>query len=154
MTPIPKAATTFVTCIALAALGAGCGGSSNNFKSDVQRQLTDLSRLEMDIGNVLQGASGKNNSQLEVAFSGLAQRAGSQVGQLAKLKPDPKSASSLAALQSDLAKVEQDLGGIAASARANSAAAAKSATETLIADATALKATSDTLKSNLASKGG
>lgn len=146
-------ATMLSSCVALAACVAGCGGGGSNFKGDYQKQLPVLSQLARDIGNALQSASGKNNSQLEVEFSALAGRAGAESGRLAKLKPDSRSGSSFGAVQGDLAKVGQDLGGIAASARANSASAAKSATETLIADATSLKAASDQLKSDLAIKG-
>lgn len=136
-------------CAALAVPAAGCGGGGSNFKSDYQKQRPALNQLGTDIGNALQTANGKSDSQLEVQFTGLAARAGSALGQLAKLKPDSKSSTSFSAVQSDLAKVQQDLGGIAASARANSASAAKSATETLIADASTLKGAGAQLKSDL-----
>jgi len=136
-------------CAALATSGAGCGGSGSNFKADYQKERPALTRLGTDVLSALQSASGKSNSQIESEFASLSQRSSATLSRLNKLKPDSKSSASFSSLQSSMSKVQQDLGGIAASARASDAKAAKSETQTLVADATTLQDASQQLKSDL-----
>ncbi|GAC1436649.1 MAG: hypothetical protein NVSMB51_08490 [Solirubrobacteraceae bacterium] len=142
--------TSFATVgTALALAIAGCGGGSGGFKGDYQQQRATLNKLGSDIANALQSANGKTDSQIEAEFNDLARRAGQDLGKLRSLKPENKYRSNFALVTTGLAKIQQDLAGLARSAHAHSASTAKATTETLVSDATTLKSAAEQLKSDL-----
>jgi hypothetical protein len=137
------------SCVVLALLASGCGGSGEHFKRDYAAEQPELTRLGTDIGNALQGARGRSDAQLESQFTDLAQRTGEALKKLQAIKAPRKDAVLFDTVEGGLRKVQQDLGAVAAAARADSAGAAQSATTALIADATAVKGAGDQLKHDL-----
>jgi hypothetical protein len=139
---IAISAATLVT-LALAGCGGSSGPSLSAFKSGFSADKTQFRKLGTDLASAVTGAQQKTDDQLATELSALAARAKQQASQLSKLKPPSKYKTELNNLVSAFNAVGSDLTSIATAATKHDAAAAGSATKTLIKDAAKVK-TADT----------
>jgi hypothetical protein len=151
---LPMRAVASAVVIAALAL-VGCGSSSpaqpsvSAFKSGFQAEKAAFRQLGFDLQKTITGAKAKTDAQLATEISALSGRASQQAAQLAKLKPPAKFKASLTQLVGGFTAVSRDLTSIAAAAVKHSGAAAKTATESLLADATKVKTADDAITKGL-----
>jgi hypothetical protein len=144
-----------VSCAAtVAALAlAGCGGSSgpslSTFKSGFSADKTQFRKLGTDLAAAITGASKKTDAQLATELGALSARAKQQATQLSKLDPPSKYKTELADLVSAFNAVGSDLTNISTAAAKHDAAAAGSATKTLIKDAAKVKSADTSVSKGL-----
>jgi hypothetical protein len=157
--------------VALVALAvAGCGGDSKKddeaataakakaaaaaaFKTGAKAATAETTKIGDDLGTAIQGADKETDAALAATFTGLASRARGVVADLNALETPQASRAEVTALVGALGTGAQDLDAIATAARANDAASARSATETLIKDSPAIKAAKDALDTELKNTG-
>src|SRR4051812_40563157 len=115
---------------------AGCGGGddSNQFRKDYNAVVRQYSSLPTEIGNAARGASASSDKQLEAEFSDLAERLSGEVRKLRKLDPPDEAKDEYDAFVNGLAKVDADLSGIAAGAKAHSSKRTGRAADALVQD--------------------
>jgi hypothetical protein len=144
------------SAVVIAALAlAGCGSSSpaqpslSAFKSGFQAEKAAFRQLGLDLQKTITGAKAKTDAQLATEIRVLSGRASQQASQLAKLKPPAKFKTSLTRLVAGFRAVSTDLTSIATAAVKHNGTAAKSATETLLADAAKVKTADDAITTGL-----
>ena len=134
---------------------AGCGSSSptqpsvSAFRSGFRAEKAAFRQLGLDLQKTITGAKVKTDAELATEISALSRRASQQAAQLEKLNPPAKFKTSLARLVTGFRAVSTDLTSIAAAAVKHSGAAAKTATETLLADAAKVKTADDAITKGL-----
>ncbi len=144
------------SAVVIAALAlAGCGSSSpappsaSTFKSGFRTEKTAFRQLGLDLQHAITGAKAKTDAQLATELSALSGRAAQQASRLAKLNPPAKFTTSLMQLTGGFQAVSADLKLIAAAAVKHDGGAAKTATETLLADAAKVKTADDAITKGL-----
>ncbi len=141
------ASALVITALAL----AGCGSSSPSqpsldaFKSGFRTEKTSFRQLGLDLQQTITGAKAKTDARLAIELGALSGRASQQASRLTKLKPPAKFKVSLTQLVAGFHAVSADLKLIAAAAVRHDRASAKTATETLLADAVKVKTADDAL---------
>ena len=139
--------------VTLALALTGCGGSSapslSAFKGHFKSDKASFRQLGLDLQKAITGAQAKTDAQLASEIGALAGRASAQASRLAALRPPDKFKASLTALVTGFKAVSGDLRSIAAAAVKHDAATAKTATKTLLADATQVKTADDTITKGL-----
>lgn len=134
---------------------AGCGSSSpaqpslSAFKSGFRSEKAAFRQLGLDLQKTITGAKAKSDAQLATELGALSGRASQQASQLARLMPPAKYKTSLRQLVGGFRAVSADLKSIAAAAVKHNGAAARTATETLLADAAKVKTADDALTKGL-----
>lgn len=147
-------AVASATVIAALAL-AGCGSSSpaqpslSVFKSGFRSEKVVFRQLGLDLQRTIVGAKAKTDTQLATEIGALSGRTSQQASRLAKLKPPAKFKTPLQQMVGGFRAVSADLKLIATAAVKHDGAAAKSATETLLADSAKVKSADDALTKGL-----
>ncbi len=119
---------------ALALSSAACGEDENNaFKEDYNAAVKPLSELNTDIGNSIGGAAGKSNDAIAKEFQQLADKAQETRDNLAELEPPEDAKSSFDELLSSLEQGTDDLRAVATAAKEGDPAAARQASQDLVA---------------------
>ena len=133
-----------VAAVLLAAILAGCGGSSgpslSAFKSGFRAEKKAFHSLGVDLQQAIATAQNKTDAQLATEIGALATRARQQASSLGRLNPPSRYRTSLKRLEAGFNAVAGDLQQIAAAATQHNASAARSATLALIQDAGKVKA--------------
>jgi TolA-binding protein len=141
------------TVIVLALVLAGCGGSSSPslsaFKSGFAANKQSFHSLGVDLQHAIATAQTKTDAQLASEIGSLATRAKQQAASLSKLNPPPRYKADLQKLESGFRSVASDLGQIATAATKHDATTARSATLSLIHDASVVKAGDTAISSGL-----
>jgi hypothetical protein len=135
--------------LTLAACGGSSGPSQSSFRSAFAANKTALTALGNDVGSDVTHARGQTDLSLASQFSALATRATAEVATLRALKAPDKFKAPLGTLADGVAKAADDIHSIAAAANAHDATAAKTATESLVLDATAVKSADNALSAQL-----
>ncbi|GAC1571961.1 MAG: hypothetical protein NVS3B18_05210 [Candidatus Dormibacteria bacterium] len=134
---------------------AGCGSSSpaqpslSTFRSGFQAEKTSFRRLGLDLQKTITGAKAKTDAQLATEIGALSGRASGQASRLSRLDPTARFKPSLQSLVSGFRAVAADLQLIQRAATKHDGAAAKAATETLLADAAKVKTADDAITKGL-----
>jgi hypothetical protein len=148
---LPKRTASVAASLALVL--AGCGSSAapslSSFKHGFAASKAKFAKLGSDLGTTIEKAGAKTDVQLAAELDRLAARAKTQAAALRKLDPPAKFKSELTQLSSGLDSVSTDLRSIAGAANAHNATQAKSATKTLLGDATKVKAADTALTKQL-----
>jgi hypothetical protein len=111
-----------------------CGEDEDNaFKEDYNAAVKPLSELSADIGSSISGAAGKSNDAIAKEFQRLATKAQQARDNLAELEPPEDAKDSFDELLSSLQKGTEDLRAVATAAREGDPAAARQASEDLVA---------------------
>jgi hypothetical protein len=127
------AAMLALACLLGVAFSA-CGEDENNaFKEDYNAAVKPLSELNADIGNSIRGAAGKSNDAIAKEFQRLAAKAQRARDNLADLEPPEDANDSFETLLSSLQQGTDDLRAVATAARKGDPAAARQASEDLLA---------------------
>jgi hypothetical protein len=133
MTWTRPAAIAALAC-ALALSPAACGEDEDNqFKEDYNAAVKPLSELNMDIGNSIGGAAGKSNDAIAKEFERLAAKAQETRDNLAELEPPEDAKQSFDELLSSLKQGTDDLRAVAQAAKEGDPAAAREASQDLVA---------------------
>lgn len=145
----------FAACAAMAV--AGCGGSSSSdttaqFKSGYNAMRTPLNQTGQAIATELTKAPKQTDAQVQSSFQSLAQRFGSQVSQLGKLKPPANVQNQWNKVIHAASTIEADLVAVATAARTHNAKLAQSAGASLAKNAEALTAAVAPIKAKLGLK--
>jgi hypothetical protein len=147
---------TVASALVIAALAlAGCGSSSpgqpslSAFKSGFQAEKAAFRQLGLDLQKTITGAKAKTDAELATEIGALSGRASQQASQLAKLNPPAKFKTSLTHLVAGFRSVSTDLTSISTAAVKHNGPAAKTATETLLADAAKVKTADDAITKGL-----
>ena len=139
--------------ITLALIVAGCGGSSapslSVYKTSFKQNKVTFRQLGLDLQKAITGAQAKTDAQLATEIGALATRASQQASAIAKLNPPAKYTADNQKLTAAFRSVAADLHKISAAAVKHDAATAKTATETLLADAAKVKASDDAITKGL-----
>jgi methyl-accepting chemotaxis protein len=139
MTWTRPAAITALAC-ALALPAAACGEDEDNqFKEDYNAAVRPLSELNDDIGNSIGGAAGKSNDAIAKEFERLATKAQETRDNLADLEPPEDAKESFDELLSSLEQGTDDLRAVAQAAKDGDPAAAREASQDLIASGQAVQ---------------
>jgi hypothetical protein len=130
--------TRLAAMLSLACLASGtviaCGEDENNdFKEDYNAAVKPLSELNADIGSSITGAAGKSNDAIAKEFQRLATKAQQTRDNLAELEPPEDAKGSFDELLSSLQQGTDDLRAVATAAKKGDPAAARQASEDLIA---------------------
>ena len=113
---------------------AACGEDEDNaFKEDYNAAVKPLSELNADIGSSIGGAAGESNDAIATKFDQLADKAQQARNNLAELEPPEDAKESFDELLSSLQKGTDDLRAVATAAKDGDPAAARQATEDLVA---------------------
>jgi hypothetical protein len=119
---------------ALSVSAAACGEDENNaFKEDYNTAVKPLSELNADIGSSISGAGGKSNDAIAKEFQQLADKAQEARDNLADLEPPEDAKESFDELLSSLQKGTDDLRAVATAAKEGDPAAARQASQDLVA---------------------
>lgn len=147
-------AVSFVSVLAALAVLSGCGSSdaTAKFKSGYNSLRGPLNQTGAQIAAEINQAPKQTDAQVEQAFRGLAQRFGSQVIELQKLKPPANVAADWENVLGAASRVETDLDAIASAAATHSASAAGRAANSLVKDAQVLSTAANPVKSKLGLK--
>jgi dsDNA-specific endonuclease/ATPase MutS2 len=133
MTWTRLAATIAVACVVPLAVVA-CGESENEeFKEDYNAAVEPLRELSEDIGSSIGGAAGKSNDQIAKEFEKLADKAQETRDNLSELEPPDDANESFDKLLASLKQGIDDLRAVAQAAKDGDPAAARQASEDLIA---------------------
>jgi hypothetical protein len=124
---------------AVALIGAGCGGgsdqpSASDAQSDYSSVRAQITGLGDSIGTAINGASRETDAQLADAFAQLNDRGQAAVARLQALEVPDDLKDERQALGDALGEGTGDLADIARAARASDPAAASAAVRQLIAD--------------------
>jgi hypothetical protein len=111
-----------------------CGEDEDNaFKEDYNAAVKPLSELSADIGSSISDAAGKPNDAIAKEFQRLATKAQQARDNLAELEAPEDAKDPFDELLSSLQKGADDLRAVATAAREGDPAAARQASEALIA---------------------
>ena len=139
--------------ITLALAVAGCGASSppslSAFKADFKTNKASFRQLALDLQKAITGARAKTDAQLATEIGALASRASAQASAIAKLNPPAKYKIDAHHLAAGFRAVATDLSAISHAAVKHDAAAAKTATVTLLHDAAKVKTSDDAITKGL-----
>ncbi|MGI8413781.1 MAG: hypothetical protein ACR2QA_15095 [Solirubrobacteraceae bacterium] len=139
--------------ILVAVVIAGCGGSSapslSAFKRGFVTDRAQFRSLGTDVGTTLQQAPTKTDTEIATGFGALATRATQQAAQLRQLKAPAAYKPALDQLVAGFDAVASDLHMISGAGTAHNVQGAKTATATLIHDATKVKAADTSLSAKL-----
>ena len=131
-----------------AVVAGGCGGGddSADFRKDYNAIVREYSSLPTEVGNAVRGASARSDRELEAEFRNLADRLSAEVAKLRKLDPPDDARDEYDTYVDGLAKVEQDLSGIARAANAHSSKETTKAATALVEDSRAVAEAETALK--------
>ena len=143
------ALVAFGLALTVAACGGSSGPSESSFKTAYAASKTQLTALGNDVGNDVNNAKGQTDASLAAQFTALSTRATAEVAALKALKTPAKYQAPLTTLEDALASTAGDIHSIASAANAHDANGAKTATESLLLDAKAVKGADNALSSEL-----
>lgn len=149
MTTRTMASAATLLTIAIAGCGASNGPSLSAFKTGFAADKAKFRKLGLDLQREIAGANAKSDAQLATEIGALAARAKQQAAQLSKLNPPAKHKTNLDKLAVGFKAVAADLKQISAAASKHDAAAARAATQRLVAHAAQVKASDDALTAAL-----
>lgn len=131
---------------------AACGDEDTaDFVRDSNRVTSEISAIGRDIGTAVSGAGDQTDAELERQFAALAGRVGDVRTRLDDLDgPTDTIADTIVSLSDALAEGQKDLKDISEAAGAGDAAAARTATEALVADSPAISTYNRRLKTQTA----
>jgi hypothetical protein len=132
---------------------SGCGGSSSNstaqFKSSYNALRGPLNATGLQIEAELTRAPKQSNAQVQAAFQSLAQKFGSQVDQLGKLKPPSDLQADWNKVVQAGTRIEADLLAVAEAAKTSNPSLARQAGAAFTRNAAALQAAVAPIKAKL-----
>jgi methyl-accepting chemotaxis protein len=143
------AAAAALAC-ALALSLTACGESEDNeFKEDYNAAVKPLSELNSDIGDSIGGAAGKSNDAIAKEFDKLADKAQETRTNLADLEPPEDAKESFDKLLDSLKAGTDNLRAVAQAAKDADPAAAREASQDLVASGQQIQQAESELKKDV-----
>jgi hypothetical protein len=130
----------FAWGVAVAAALAGCGGaggpSLSAFKTGFDDARVSATQFGADLGQAIQTAPQRTNSELATEFQQLSTRATREAAQLRRLDPPAKYRTQLSQVIAGFGTVTSDLHAISLAASAGDVTSARNSTAKLVDDVT------------------
>ncbi|MDQ5833033.1 MAG: hypothetical protein M3550_08245 [Actinomycetota bacterium] len=131
----PRLRTSLLTVICALALAlpmASCGGDDpNQFREDYNAAVSNLSKINSEIGSVSAGGAGQSNASIAKELDNIAGAADKARGDLAKLDPPEDAKKEFDTLLAALETGVDDLRSMAKAAKANNPEQAQAAAQAL-----------------------
>ncbi len=146
----PRLRTSLLTVICALALAlpmASCGGDDpNQFREDYNAAVSNLSKINSEIGSVSAGGAGQSNASIAKELDNIAGAADKARGDIAKLDPPEDAKKEFDTLLAALEAGVEDLRSMAKAAKAGDPEQAQAAAQALSKSGQEITAAENALK--------